>query len=80
MHRLQGVGISGFVPRFRRSVIDALVADQGLQEFDSLSGQRIGHRMSMADSTYVEPGVEFNRDSNYITTRITADGRLRPDA
>lgn len=34
----------------------------------------------MADGTYVEPGVEFNRDSNYITTRITADGHLRPDA
>ncbi|WP_327023998.1 glutathione S-transferase family protein [Micromonospora sp. NBC_01739] len=24
---------------------------------------------------YVEPGGEFNRDQNYITTRITADGR-----
>ncbi len=29
----------------------------------------------MADSIYVEPGVEFTRDTNYITTRITADGR-----
>ncbi|WP_186628066.1 glutathione S-transferase family protein [Rhodococcus sp. BP22] len=25
--------------------------------------------------TYVEPGKEFNRDTNYIETRITADGR-----
>ncbi|MGC5028965.1 glutathione S-transferase family protein [Micromonospora sp. DT229] len=24
---------------------------------------------------YVEPGGEFNRDQNYITTRVTADGR-----
>ena len=33
----------------------------------------------MADSTYVETdvetGVDFTRDTNYITTRITADGR-----
>lgn len=27
------------------------------------------------DGTYVEPGKEFTRDSNYITTRITRDGR-----
>jgi putative glutathione S-transferase len=27
------------------------------------------------DGTYVNPTGEFNRDSNYITTRITADGR-----
>ena len=29
---------------------------------------------TQADGTYVEPG-EFKRDTNYITTRITADGR-----
>ncbi len=29
----------------------------------------------MADRTYVEPGVDFTRDTNYITTRVTADGR-----
>ena len=29
----------------------------------------------MADTADVEPGGEFTRDTNYITTRITADGR-----
>ena len=29
----------------------------------------------MDEGTYVEPGKEFTRDTNYITTRITADGR-----
>ncbi|HEX5143087.1 MAG TPA: glutathione S-transferase C-terminal domain-containing protein [Mycobacterium sp.] len=28
-----------------------------------------------AASSYVAPGGEFNRDTNYITTRITSDGR-----
>ena len=27
------------------------------------------------DATYVKPGEEFKRDTNYIPTRITADGR-----
>ena len=27
------------------------------------------------EQSYVEPGKEFTRDTNYITTRITADGR-----
>src|SRR5699024_6425655 len=30
---------------------------------------------SAHQATYVEPGREFNRDTNYIDTRITADGR-----
>ncbi len=29
----------------------------------------------MDEGTYVEPGKEFTRDTDYITTRITADGR-----
>ena len=29
----------------------------------------------MADGTYVKPGSEFTRDTNYLGTRITADGR-----
>ncbi|MFF3178769.1 glutathione S-transferase family protein [Rhodococcus pyridinivorans] len=29
----------------------------------------------MTESKYVEPGAEFARDTNYIRTRITADGR-----
>lgn len=29
----------------------------------------------MDEGTYVESGKEFTRDTNYITTRITADGR-----
>jgi glutathionyl-hydroquinone reductase len=31
--------------------------------------------MSEAQGTYVEPGKEFNRDTNYIEDRITRDGR-----
>jgi putative glutathione S-transferase len=30
---------------------------------------------SDSGGTYVEPGGEFSRDMNYITTRLTADGR-----
>ncbi|MCD2111962.1 glutathione S-transferase C-terminal domain-containing protein [Rhodococcus rhodochrous] len=29
----------------------------------------------MTENKYVEPGAEFTRDTNYIPTRITADGR-----
>ena len=29
----------------------------------------------MTENKYVEPGAEFTRDTNYIATRITADGR-----
>ncbi|MGU3582234.1 glutathione S-transferase family protein [Rhodococcus sp. C26F] len=29
----------------------------------------------MTENKYVEPGAEFTRDTNYIQTRITADGR-----
>ena len=36
---------------------------------DNGTGQR------QTGGKYVEPGGEFNRDQNYITTRITADGR-----
>ena len=31
--------------------------------------------MSEVQGTYVEPGKEFNRDTNYIEDRITRDGR-----
>ena len=31
--------------------------------------------MSETQGTYVEPGKEFDRDTNYIEDRITPDGR-----
>src|SRR6476661_6218498 len=37
-----------------------------------MSSRSAGHAGPMA---YVNPKGEFNRDTNYITTRITADGR-----
>jgi glutathionyl-hydroquinone reductase len=33
------------------------------------------NQTATAEGTYVNPGGEYNRDQNYITTRITADGR-----
>jgi glutathionyl-hydroquinone reductase len=33
------------------------------------------HDNAHGDGRYIEPGREFVRDANYITTRVTADGR-----